>query len=1169
MLRLQHGSGKTAVLVERIIQKIIKDKIDVDKILVVTFTNAAASEMRERILEAIYKKLNETPKDLHLQKQVVLLNKSNISTIHAFCLEVIKNNFYEIDLSPNFRIGDTAEMELLKQDVLDEIFEELYEEENKEFIKLIDTYAGYRDDINLKELVLKVYKFIQSNPFPEEWLEEKVNLLKQDESTDFAKTRWGHILLNDLKQTIQDGILELEYINKELVEKPEFSNFTATIAEDIFQYEDLIKSMDNWDNLYEKAVLLKLSKWPTDKKVDENLKEKAKEVRDRVKKKITDKRDKILIYNQKEAKEAIMYMYPVLNSLKNLVIKFTRCFEQAKKEENCIDFNDIEHYALKILVKKENGEYVSTEVAKKYQDKFEEIAIDEYQDSNLVQEYILSTISRKNNIFMVGDVKQSIYKFRQARPELFLEKYEKYKLIEDKKENEDIKILLFQNFRSRSNILDLTNLVFDTIMSKKLGDIEYNEKEYLRQLKDYDMPKDDIKNFDGKAELNIINLAEETEEDDDEEERIENAEIEAKLVMQKINNLLKSEYHVFDKKKKVYRKATYKDIVILLRATANSAPIYEKVLSDAGMPVFSDTSSEYLSAIEIQTILCVLKILDNPLQDIPLASVLRSYIGDFSDNELIKIRLFNSNSYFYEALKTGRIEAKGKLKEKIEKFCSLLEKWDKEKEYLTLEELIWKIYMDTGYYHYVSLMPDGNLRIANLKMLLERAKQYEEASFKGLFNFIHFIEKLSNNSGDLGSAKLIGENENVIRIMSIHKSKGLEFPIVFVCGLGKKFNMHDLSDKLLLHHEIGLGPTCINTEKGIEYTTLAKEAIKLKARDEAISEEMRVLYVALTRAREKLILTGIDKNYEKSVAKKDELVKVLGGVNEGLLKQYISYLDWIELVHTARKKEIEDLLDITIYSKNKILKENIAETEEKTRDIKELEGRADNKEIEKLLSWEYGFKDATKIPSKTTVTQIKKEKTKTVVETSNLSYKEEIPLPLFLKETDEITGAEKGSAMHIVLQKIDFKKEYSKQDIEELLERLVFEKTLTKKQAESVSVLKIDTFLKSDLAKEIKEAKAVYKEAPFYLSLTSKEAFEIETDEKVLVQGIIDLYFEKENGEIVLVDYKTDYAKSSGELIEKYKVQLDLYKKALEAVTHKKVSKTYIYSIYFEKEIEI
>ena len=764
------GSGKTAVLVERIIHKIIDEQMDIDKILVVTFTNAAASEMRERILEAIYKKLEENPENVHLQRQIILLNKASICTIHSFCLDVIHNHFYEIDLPSNFKIADTAEIDLLKQEVLDDLFEQKYTENDKDFIELLENYTNYRGDEALQELVLKIYKFIQSSPFPIKWLQEKLELLKI-EYKDIFQTVWGELIIQTAEDDIQESIMQLESVKSKIALYPEMTKFYQTISEDIINLQDLQK-YNSWDELYIKLLNFNFSKWPVDKKVTNDLKEDSKEIRDKVKKHIKEKTAKLLSCSQEQAVKDLKIITPILEKLANLIIEFTKNFAEKKKEKNCIDFNDIEHFALKILLDENNN---PTEVAKKYKEKFEEIAIDEYQDSNLVQEAILTSISKGNNIFMVGDVKQSIYKFRQARPELFLQKYDEYKNKEEKTQEDNLKIQLFRNFRSRQNILNITNLVFESIMSKELGDINYNENEYLNYGANYPEPEE-IKNYAGIAELDIIDLKEdesitafEGEEDEEEQERVEDDVLEAKFVANKIQELLNSDYMVFDKKLG-YRKIRPKDIVILLRATSNLSPIYEKEISDLELPVFSDTSGTYLDTVEIQTILSVLKIIDNPLQDIPLVVVLRSSICNFTDNDLITIRLTDRNCNFYEALIKTRIICDGDLKDKIESFLEKLEKWKSISQYMPLDEFIWQIYLDTGYYQYVGLLPNGAMRQANLKTLFEKAKQYEKASFKGLFNFIQFIDKLKKQNGDLASAKLIGENEDVIRIMRLLKN---------------------------------------------------------------------------------------------------------------------------------------------------------------------------------------------------------------------------------------------------------------------------------------------------------------------------------------------------------------------------------------------------------------
>ena len=1175
------GSGKTAVLVERIINKIIEEEIDIDKLLVVTFTNAAASEMRERILNAIYKKIEEEPTNLRLQKQITLLNKSNICTIHSFCLDVIRNNFYEINISPNFRIGDTAEIELLKEEVLDELFEDLYLKEDEGFLKLLEIYTSYKDDEPLKDIVKSIYNFIQSAPFPEKWLAEKVKLFDIDiENTDFAETVWGKIILNNYKECIEENILGLKKIKKELEAENELEKFSQAIRLDIENLESLLVNLNSWDKSYEFAKTFSFVRWPSSKKINSETPAFVKEKRDMINAKFKKLKDSIFIYTSAEVLSDLKNMYEVLNLLQAIILKFNENYKKAKLERNIIDFNDIEHLALKILIKDEDGKYVPSEIAKKYQDKFEEIAIDEYQDSNMVQEYILTSISKGNNIFMVGDVKQSIYKFRQAMPELFLNKYKTYKLKKEKTEADDLKIQLFKNFRSRKNILDTTNIIFQEIMSKDLGDVDYNEDEYLNLGANYEEPQLENIDFAGKTEINIINLedttkdSQEDEEDNVKTERIENSILEARYVAQKINELINSNYYVLDKKEG-YRKVTYKDIVVLLRSTTELSPIYEKEISDLGMPVYSETSTEYLNSVEIQLIMSCLKIIDNPMQDIPLVTVMRSMIGGFTDNDLIEIRLADKYENFYESIVKARIQVNEELRNKIDSFLELINQWREASEFLALDELIWKIYMDTGYYNYVGLMQNGKLRQANLKMLFERAKQYESATFKGVFNFINFIDKLKLRNNDLGAAKIIGENENVIRIMSIHKSKGLEFPVVFLSSTGKNFNLKDLREKILIHQEIGFGPNYENSELKIEYPTLAKEAIKMVSKRESISEEMRVLYVALTRAKEKLIITGIEKDLQKSIESKEKELQIYESednskINPKILESYKSYLDWIELVYLKNKIKNSDIFEFNVVSKTEILNQTVESETERKDVLKDIANKKVSKEnmekIKNILEWEYKYKDSTEMPSELSVSKIK-ELSKDTEEKIGITLKK----PNFLIEKTELTPAEKGTIMHLCLQKLNYKEEYNLEKLKNMVNNLVNKEIILPKEAESVNYNKILAFLSSNIWKEMQTAKVVEQEKAFYLNLKANEIYQNDAEDEILVQGIIDLYYITNNDELVLVDYKTDYVENNNEqsLEDKYNIQLEIYKKALEESLNRKVDKVYIYSTWLNKEIEI
>lgn len=1125
--------------------------------------------MREKILEAIYKKIEENPEDENLQKQVILLNKASISTIHSFCLDVIKNNFYEIDVSANTRIADDSAILLLQQEVIDDLFEEKYEEEDSNFIKLIKTYTKYNQDEVLKDLILRVYSYIQASPFPEEWLEEQIGKLNIEDNTNFSDTVWGKIITENANQILEDSILKLQNIRTKMTRFPELDKFTAKIEDDIDKYTYIQNNLSDWDTAVEAINTLKNAIWTKDQKITNDLKDEAKDVRESTKDEFK-KVKKLMNCSSEEAVQDIKYMYPILKMLKDLILEFSQKFYQRKREKNIMDFSDMEHLALKILVKKdENGNVVKSEIAKKYENKFEEIAIDEYQDSNLVQEYILTSVSRGNNIFMVGDVKQSIYKFRQARPKLFLDKYDSYKL--EPVDGEDRKIQLFKNFRSRSNILDFTNLVFEDIMSRELGNIEYNQDEYLNLGANFE----EIQNQDYKTELEILDLSEENddiwktdeEETEEEQEKVEDVVLEARFVARKIKELIDSKYQIIDKKTG-RRDIQYKDIAILLRTSSGVANVYEKEISELEIPVYSDSSSQYLQSVEIETIMSLLRIINNPMQDIPLVTVMRSPIGNFTDNELIEIRMVDRNSSFYEALLKSDLE-------KAHRFLSLLKELREDEEYMTLDEWIWNIYTKTGYMNYVNLMPNGALRVSNLRMLFERAKQYEEASFKGLYNFINFIDKIKFNQEDLKAAKIIGENENVVRIMTIHKSKGLEFPVVILAGVGKQFNFRDLNGKILLDQDLGMGPQYIDSDRYIEFKTLAKKALAIKAKNEAISEEMRILYVALTRAKEKLIIVGRQKDVNKKMSEKQKLLEIYSTIDDNkinpyLLQKYKTYLDWLELIYLKEGvANTKNLFTVNINKREKTsvkIENEVEDISEKI--IKESNKNNDEQEKEKIkeiLNWQYKHQSIEGIPTKTSVSKLKEKREQEVQITQE---------PKFINEEakTKLTGAQKGTLIHLCLQKMKETEEYNLEKITELIEELKDKEIITEIEVQNIDKEKLLEYTNSQLWTELKQAKEIHKEHPFYINIKASRIYNQinkEDDEDILVQGVIDLFFIDKDDKLILVDYKTDYVQNENELVEEYKGQLDLYKEALEQSLNKKVDKMCIYSVYLNKLIEI
>lgn len=1125
--------------------------------------------MREKILEAIYKKIEENPEDENLQKQVILLNKASISTIHSFCLDVIKNNFYEIDVSANTRVADDSEILLLQQEVIDDLFQEKYEEEDSNFIKLIKTYTKYNQDEVLKDLILRVYSYIQASPFPEEWLEEQIEKLNIEDGTNFSDTVWGKIITENANQILEDSILKLQNIRTKMTRFPELDKFTAKIEDDIDKYTYIQNNLSDWDTAVEAINTLKNATWIKDQKITNDLKDEAKDVRESTKDEFK-KVKKLMNCSSEEAVQDIKYMYPILKMLKDLILEFSQKFYQRKREKNIMDFSDMEHLALRILVKKdENGNVVKSEIAKKYENKFEEIAIDEYQDSNLVQEYILTSVSRGNNIFMVGDVKQSIYKFRQARPKLFLDKYDSYKL--EPVDGEDRKIQLFKNFRSRSNILDFTNLVFENIMSRELGNIEYNQDEYLNLGANFE----EIQNQDYKTELEILDLSEENddiwktdeEETEEEQEKVEDVVLEARFVARKIKELIDSKYQIIDKKTG-RRDIQYKDIAILLRTSSGVANVYEKEISELEIPVYSDSSSQYLQSVEIETIMSLLRIINNPMQDISLVTVMRSPIGNFTDNELIEIRMADRNSSFYEALLKSDLE-------KAHRFLALLKELREDEEYMTLDEWIWNIYTKTGYMNYVNLMPNGALRASNLRMLFERAKQYEEASFKGLYNFINFIDKIKFNQEDLKAAKIIGENENVVRIMTIHKSKGLEFPVVILAGVGKQFNFRELNGKILLDQDLGIGPQYIDSDRYIEFKTLAKKALAIKAKNEAISEEMRILYVALTRAKEKLIIVGRQKDVNKKMSEKQKLLEIYSTIDDNkinpyLLQKYKTYLDWLELIYLKEGvANTKNLFTVNINKREKTSVKIENEVEDISEKIIEESNKNNNEQekekIKEILNWQYKHQSIEGIPTKTSVSKLKEQREQEIQITQE---------PKFINEEakTKLTGAQKGTLIHLCLQKMKETEEYNLEKITELIEKLKDKEIITEIEVQNIDKEKLLEYTNSRLWKELKQAKEIHKEHPFYINIKASRIYNQinkEDDEDILVQGVIDLFFIDKDDNLILVDYKTDYVQCENELVEKYKGQLDLYKEALEQSLDKKVDKMCIYSVYLNKLIEI
>nr|WP_038811670.1 helicase-exonuclease AddAB subunit AddA [Clostridioides difficile] len=1238
------GSGKTAVLVERIIQMITsrENPIDIDKLLVVTFTNAAASEMRERIGDAIGKALDENPENKHLQNQLVLLNKSSITTIHSFCLDVIKSNFHRINLDPNFRIGDQTECAILKQEAIEEVFEDLYEERDEGFLNLVESYAERGGDKEVQDIILGIYSFAMASPEPKKWLIDSAERFNIDENFDFSQSIWARAILDTVKIEINGLCLNMERALKEVESIEELETFAEKLSVEYKKIADISQACNkSWDEAYKKMASMSFENYVKGvKRISKDApsyikesKEKAKTIRDKTKKSLESIVSATFNKDNDSIREEIKYLYNIVKPISNIVLRFEEEYSNKKREKGIIDFNDIEHFALNILTDvDEKGNIIPSDIAVGYRNKFYEIFIDEYQDSNLVQEVLLKAVANTEtpNRFMVGDVKQSIYRFRQAKPELFLQKYNNYN---DKKGSSHRKIMLYKNFRSREEVVDAVNYIFENIMNENIGEIEYTEKERLNLGANFNVDTDEKSIIGGATEIHLIQKDNKLDDDiindkDDrinnkeneieEEEKLDNIQLEARMVGNIIKDLMKVNedgkiQKVYDKGIDGYRPVEFRDIVILLRATSAWAPVFADELMNMDIPTYADVGVGYFDTIEIKTILSLLQIIDNPMQDIPLISVLKSPIFGFTPEDLIDIRVQSKDKIFYEVLKStaeydGFTDSQNENESefipseecinKSKDFLIKLKEFKEKSMYMSTDEFIWYLYTRTGYYAYVGALPGGSQRQANLKVLFERAKQFEETSLKGIFNFVNFIEKLKKSSSDMGSAKTLGENANVVRIMSIHKSKGLEFPVVICSAMGKNFNTQDFKKSILYHHNLGYGPQFVDYERRISFPSIAKEALKSKINIENLSEEMRVLYVAFTRAKEKLIITGSTRNIQDSIKRWSNGVEGLDTISQYEILKGKNFLDWI-MPCVLKHRDLSNLLEEVgldavfsvehnskwygkLWNKNDILVEKKSDEEKES--IEEILEKIDvdspnsnyYNEIEEKLNYIYPYEFSTRKPATISVTEIKKIQNNYEEELINTIFEQKVILkkPLFIQneeEREKISGTERGTIVHLVMEVLDLKNVSSVNDIKSQIRGFVSKGIITEKQASIVNPYKIYKFFASNIGKRMLNAEIINREKSIYAQVNMKDIYIYEKlinnddkklydNESVMLRGIVDAYFEEEN-QIVLVDYKTDFVNEENinQIIEKYKKQLDLYADIIETLTGKSVKEKCIY----------
>ena len=1144
------GSGKTAVLVERIV-KIITDKnhpVDIDHLLIVTFTNAAAAEMRERIGNAIEKALDEQPGNEHLLRQLTLIHNAQITTIDSFCLYVVRNHFHEIDLEPNFRIGDEGELKLLREDVLGRVLEQNYEEPSEAFSDFVEGYASGRTDAALNEMILQLYEFSRSYPWPEKWLDSFVGIYRIENREELDRAEW----LAPLTQNIRFVLKDCEQLLKQALAVTQQDDgpdmYEKAVRSDLEKYESLSKltsfcelSVALSDIKYDRLASSRGFEGDPDKlELVKSLREQAKDVVKKLCKQYFFCSPEMMI-------EQLERTEPMLEEIVRLTKQFADEFAAAKRRKNLVDFHDVEHFALQILVDEETEKAKKT--AEEFRDTFEEIMIDEYQDSNEVQETLLCSISREergeNNIFMVGDVKQSIYRFRLARPELFMKKYDSYSLEESTTQRID----LHKNFRSREEVLTCTNDIFYKIMARSLGNVEYDAEAALYPGASYPVSADFIPE---------ILLADSNDELLEDTELTDKKTLEAKIVAEEIKHLMKTQ-PVTDKAAGTLRAAHYSDIVILLRSLSGWADSLVEVLNENGIPAHTVSSTGYFSTVEVQTVLSMLRLLDNPRQDIPMAAVLRSPMAGLTDEELAVLRLEDGSVPFHEAvleLAEGLYEEGGQIEisnseedqkqgrnadEKTENHIEITAHWKLLKFYkkykqlrqlvpdTPIHELIEIILRETGYGHYVAAMPAGNRRTANLNMLLEKAAAYEKTSYKGLFHFVRYIDELQKYDVDFGEADMVGENEDVVRIMSIHKSKGLEFPIVIVSGMGKNFNKQDTRSKMVLHPELGIGLDYMDGKKRIKSPTIAKKAIAKQIELENLGEELRVLYVALTRAKEKLILTGTLKDAAEKLEfyrQQANLSKAADRPLSYLTREGASgYLDWI----LPAVLSYGDKYPVRIVEAAELVLDEVENQLEQNENLTERIGEikaADPQlvgQLKQRFSQRYPYQTDILRKNKYSVSELKhramREKFEAEQEETIPAFLEEPvtpTIPLFIQRQGSVEqeaqnkaqdagqeaeskaeqkiksntanrGALRGTAVHRVMECYDFASEKS---VYEQMEAMEKEEKITADMRALVREQTVADFVSSETGKRMALAQrggALYREKPFVMGFTEEE----------------------------------------------------------------------------------
>jgi helicase-exonuclease AddAB, AddA subunit, Firmicutes type len=1181
------GSGKTAVLVERIIQLILRDGVNIDEMLIVTFTQAAAGEMRERISRALLGALEANDQNgEYLRSQINLLGRASISTLHAFCMDVVRRYFHVVDINPNFRVGDATETTLLKTEALEELLESEYEKGDPDFCRLVEMYGGGRDDSPLQDLIARIYEFIQSKPDPLGWLYDKADDFKLD-AGDLAESSWGRTIIRQ----IQIELAGAEELLQEALAQTGLPGgpiaYQAALQSDLDMVDGLKTVLqESRPSFYERLQQVHpISLARAGKDVDPKLQDEVKNLRDQAKKIIKEIQTKLLFQSPEDFCRDLNELHPSIKYLYSLIQAFSERYREQKADKSIVDFNDLEHYALTILK--------NPEIAGEYQRHYACIFVDEYQDSNLVQETILNLIRNPDNLFLVGDVKQSIYRFRLADPSLFMEKYTAFALETGGCQR---RIDLSINFRSRPAIIAGINDIFSRIMSAECGEIDYNESVYL--YAGVELPVDLDEEMTGPP-LELI-LVEKNSEghlpaeptDESESEDIGDVEAEARIAARRIKEL--SGQLFYDSKLGCCRPLEYRDMVVLMRAARQPADVFYETFMAEGIPVYADVERGYFQTLEINLFMNLLRLIDNKRQDIPLVSVMRSPIGGFSLDEMITVRASSQAPNYYEALEEYVAMYNDTLQCRLLDFINRLNSWKEESRFMNMDEFIWHLLVTTGFYHYVGAMPGGLQRQANLRILLERANQYQSTALKGLFHFIKFVDKLRTGVADMGMAKILSENENVVRIMSIHKSKGLEFPVVIVAGLGRGFNAGDTRAPVLVHKDLGLGPCYVNPELRITRDTIARIALKHRIKMENLAEEMRILYVACTRPREKLILMGSIRDLAARVKKWGKAISPFQ------LTRGLCHLDWIgpvvmrhpdgrilrelDSAHQAEPEECQFDYHWRVNIINRSDRSLAAPDREQETDLEQIlsghmagGGSPEKDRIWLRLNWQYPYREAIMIPSKISVSQVKNLQS-SGLESLQQTGRSMTAEPKFMQiaasgsASSALGGAAKGTIMHFVMQHLDLKRVRNEAEVDQQIKDLVSRELLREDEAQAVDSGKIMGFFRSALGQRVLKAERVHREVPFNLCYQAESIFAgwKDSGEELLLQGVIDLYFE-EDEDLVLVDYKTDRVtpENREELIARYRVQILLYQNALEKLMDRKVKNSSLYLFDSGEEVAI